>query len=173
MIIVEVNLGDELWQEENKLVVKNLKSLIKKIVPKTSLKSLVEKGADIEISVLLTNDAQIRDLNKKYRNQDKVTDVLSFPLLDTSLIKNGELSKIGLETNLVALGDIILARETIKKDAIQRSKSFIDHLTHLVIHGLLHLIGYDHEKNAKDAKIMEYLEVKLLKELDISNPYII
>ncbi len=173
MITIEVNLEDKLWQKEDKLIVKKLKSLIKRIVPKTSLENLIKNGINIEISVLLTNDAKIKELNRRYRNQDKITDVLSFPLIDTNLIKNGELSKINLETDLLVLGDIILTRETIKKDAAKQDKSFADHLTHLVIHSLLHLIGYDHEKNAKDAKIMESLEVKLLKELDISNPYII
>jgi probable rRNA maturation factor len=171
MISVDVNFDDQAWKNEDKMIARNLKSLIKKIIPKTPIEFMIRKNIDIELSVVLSNDKKIKELNKKYRKKDKTTDVLSFPTLDSKLIKNGNLKNIDLAFNFVALGDIVLAIETIKKEAIEQNKKFKDHLVHLLIHGLLHLIGYDHEENEEDAKIMENLEIKLLKDFAIVNPY--
>lgn len=108
---------------------------------------------DIEVSIVLTNDIEIQKLNKQYRGKDKPTNVLSF------------------EQELPILGDIVLAYETIKKESKEQNKSFKAHFTHLLIHGLLHLLGFDHQAQ-QDADKMEGLEIELLKELDIDNPYL-
>ena len=108
---------------------------------------------EIELSVVLSNDAEVQKLNKTYRHQDKPTNVLSF-----SSDAEGE------------LGDIILAYETVVKEA-EKSRIFpLDHTTHLIIHGFLHLLGYDHESE-DDALIMEAMEIHILKTLNIDNPY--
>lgn len=104
------------------------------------------------ISVVLADDATLRDLNRTFRGKDKSTNVLSF---------SGE----GDE-----LGDVILAYETIKQEAKAQKKSFLRHTAHLVVHGCLHLLGYDHE-NARDAQKMEALETSILARLGYPDPY--
>lgn len=104
------------------------------------------------ISVVLADDAFVHELNHQYRGKDKPTNVLSFP---------GE----GEE-----LGDIVLAFETLKREAKEQKKSFRAHCAHLVVHGVLHLLGHDHE-NDKDATRMEAQEVAVLAKLGFSNPY--
>ena len=122
------------------------------------------KAIEPELTVTLTDDANIKILNRDYREKHKPTNVLSFPMFDTmSDIPNG--------AGAIPLGDIIIAFETIKREAVEQQKSLSDHFTHMLIHGFLHLLGYDH-MNDKDAKAMESLEIKILKELSISNPYL-
>lgn len=110
------------------------------------------------LTILLTTDVEMQALNKQYRGKDKPTNVLSFP--------DGEAD----ETGAVHLGDIALAYETIAREATEQQKTFKAHLTHLVIHGVLHLLGYDHE-HPSEAKAMESLEIKLLTAMGIANPY--
>lgn len=110
-----------------------------------------------DVTVVLTNDAEIQQLNHQYRKKNKPTNVLSFP--------NGE-----VEAGVRQLGDIILAYETIAAEAGLQQKSLKHHLTHLTIHGVLHLLGFDHE-NEKDAGIMEAYEIMILARMGIANPY--
>jgi probable rRNA maturation factor len=119
----------------------------------------------LEISVLLTNNQHIQVLNKEYRGQDKPTNVLSFPSLDPE-----DLTSPQDYSEPLIIGDIVLAYEKIMTEAQEQNKSFQNHLAHLTIHGLLHLLGYDHEED-DEAEIMEALEVTLLDLLNISNPY--
>ena len=109
-----------------------------------------------EISLLFTNNAQIKDLNRTYRKQDKPTNVLSFPT-DVSLA-------------IPMLGDVVLAFEVIADEAKAGKITFEDNITHLLIHGYLHLQGLDHEMDT-DAEIMEAHEIKALAGLGIANPY--
>ncbi|MDP2194031.1 MAG: rRNA maturation RNase YbeY [Alphaproteobacteria bacterium] len=116
-----------------------------------------------ELSVLLTSDSHIQELNHQYRNKDKPTNVLSFPQL------NGE----DLEspaTEPILLGDVVMAYQTILSESIQQEKTFMNHVTHLFIHSCLHLFGYDHETE-DEAHIMENLEITILAKLNIPNPY--
>jgi probable rRNA maturation factor len=112
-----------------------------------------------EISVLLTDDAHIRRVNRDWRGFDKATNVLSFPAAPPERIEASPL-----------LGDIVLAFETIAREAEAEGKTLPDHLRHLVIHGLLHLLGEDHETEA-EASRMEALEVVALARLGIADPY--
>ena len=107
-----------------------------------------------ELSIALSDDAQIKALNRDYRNKDKATNVLSFPIAPPAPL----------------LGDIVLAHETLCREAEEKKVAFDTHMSHLLIHGFLHLQGYDHE-NDKEAAIMEALEVKALARLNIDNPY--
>jgi probable rRNA maturation factor len=170
-INIEINLTENLWKAENSRIKSNIKSIIKKIIPATQL-ALIAENIELEISLLLTNDQEIQRLNKLYLKKDKPTNVLSFPANDVKKIKNGKLDEILKIEDFLALGDIVLSYQTIKKEAFEQNKEFNNHLTHLLIHSVLHLIGYDHIDDI-DAELMEGLEIKLLKKLDIENPYII
>lgn len=114
----------------------------------------------MELSVLLTDDASIKEINSKWRRQDKATNVLSFPTKELD---------VG-DTPLPLLGDVIFAYETILREAEELTKSFEEHLTHLFIHGFLHLLGYDHI-NDTDAEQMERIETGILLSIGLSDPY--
>lgn len=114
---------------------------------------------DCEMSITLTDDAHIRILNRDWRQQDKATNVLSFPAPD-----------LPDEALPQPLGDVIVAYETLVREAEAEGKKAGDHLTHLVVHGTLHLLGYDH-MNDQEAEEMEALEREILADLGISDPY--
>ena len=111
-----------------------------------------------EVSVVLTDDAEQRELNRQWRGFDKSTNVLSFPQIEPFAPVSG------------LLGDITLARETVAKEAEEMGVSFEAHFTHLVVHGFLHLLGYDHIEE-EDAEEMEGLETDILATLGIADPY--
>jgi probable rRNA maturation factor len=114
---------------------------------------------DVEISLLLTDDDGIRELNRAWRGKDKATNVLSFPAPEQPGIPGPR-----------HLGDIALGLETLIRESEEETKNLADHFAHLVVHGTLHLLGYDHELEAQ-AEIMESLEVKALAALGIADPY--
>jgi len=124
----------------------------------------------LELSILLTDDHNIRQLNKEYRDKDKATNVLSFPSLSYNDFQNYQKPGGLIPEYPVALGDIIFAFETIKHEAEAQNKKFSDHFCHLYIHGMLHLLGYDHQEEGP-ARNMESLEKKLLSQLSIDDPY--
>jgi len=115
-----------------------------------------------ELSVLLADDTFVQSLNRKFRGKDKPTNVLSFP--------NTPTPAGALYDEPSSLGDIALAFETVKAEAKTQHKSFDDHLAHLVVHGVLHLLGYDHVDD-EDAEKMEKRERELLKLYGIADPY--
>jgi probable rRNA maturation factor len=114
---------------------------------------------DVEISLLLTDDAGIQALNRIWRGKDQPTNVLSFPAPDQPPGQGPR-----------HLGDMALGCETLLRETEDEAKALSDHFAHLVVHGTLHLLGYDHELEAQ-AEIMESLEVKALARLGIANPY--
>jgi probable rRNA maturation factor len=118
---------------------------------------------DAELAVMLTDDAGIRTLNKNWRGQDKPTNVLSFPALQPST---------GREPDDAPrmLGDIAIAYETTRREADDEQKPFGHHLSHLAVHGFLHLAGYGHDKDT-EAEAMENLEREILSLLGIPDPY--
>jgi len=118
---------------------------------------------EAEIAVMLTDDAGIRTLNNNWRGIDKPTNVLSFPALQPT-------GNAALSDAPRMLGDIAIAYETTRKEADDEQKPFDHHLSHLAVHGFLHLIGYDHE-NDDDAEAMEGLERQILAQLGIPDPY--
>lgn len=131
-----------------------------------AVKAAVEAGAlhlsAHELSLVFTDDAAMRKLNKAYRGKDSPTNVLSFPAAPPP---GTPLQPAGL-----LLGDVILAAETIAREAALAEKPLDDHMAHLIIHGFLHLLGYDHEREA-EAEKMEQLERVALKTLGIPDPY--
>jgi len=122
--------------------------------------------AKLEVSVLLTNNAEIHALNLEYRDKDKPTNVLSFPNLSEE-----ELRFLHKEqAYLIMLGELFLAFETLLEEAKEEKKTFLDHFNHLTVHGMLHLLGYDHESDDEE-ECMQEKEVKVLKSLNVNNPY--
>lgn len=112
-------------------------------------------------TVLLTDDAQIHDLNAQFRDQHKPTNVLSFPNDD---------EEPDPDTGALYLGDIAISYETVLREAAETDKSLQAHLTHMIVHGILHLAGFDHEDDA-EAEEMEGLEIDILAGMGISDPY--
>lgn len=121
-----------------------------------------------EINFLLTDDARIQELNKNYRDVNKPTNVLSFPSLEPEEMSNLKGNEKSLQP--IILGDVALSFETIHQESLSQEIPFDHHLIHLAVHGVLHLLGFDHEKD-EDATVMESLEIKILSSLTIPNPY--
>ena len=113
-----------------------------------------------EVVVVLTDDAAIRKLNKQWRKLDKATNVLSFPASHSAV------------TQGATLGDIVIAYETLLRESRDERKEFAHHLSHLAVHGFLHLMGYDHQ-NDSNAEAMENLERAILMRLKIADPYLV
>ena len=145
---IDIHIEDPAWSGEIEDPDSAVRTALSAIWP------LLDNPKIGELSLALVSDARICELNRDYRGKDKPTNVLSFPSAGPGAM----------------LGDIVLARETIQSEAISAGKLFQDHLTHLIIHGFLHLQGYDHETEA-EAEIMEGLEIQALDALDIDNPY--
>ena len=121
--------------------------------------ALASYQKNFELTIRIVDEAESQQLNHQYRAKNKSTNVLSFPF---------EVPE-GIELGL--LGDLIICADVVESEAIEQNKNLINHWAHMVIHGCLHLLGYDHI-NDDDADEMETLEIKLLKKLGISDPYI-
>jgi probable rRNA maturation factor len=123
----------------------------------------------IEVSVRFSSDEEVRALNASWRGKDRATNVLSFPMLSSD-----ELDRLpALKSGEVMLGDIILADGVCAREAGERGVAIAAHATHLVVHGTLHLLGYDHETGDAEAEQMENVERNALAPLGISDPYLI
>lgn len=128
---------------------------------------MLASPARFELSLKLSDDAEIRELNAAYRGKDKATNVLSFPMLQPGFMEATALADDGE----ILLGDVILAWETCVAEAAQKRIEIVDHATHLIVHGALHLLGYDHELGDEDAREMERMETDALASLGIADPY--
>ncbi len=117
-------------------------------------------------SLLFTSDAEVHALNREWRDRDKPTNVLSFPMLERD-----ELEGLGADGPPVMLGDIALAYETCAREAGEKGVSLEAHAAHLIVHGLLHLAGHDHVDSDAQAEAMEALETAILAKLGIADPY--
>lgn len=136
-----------------------------------ALETLVQVAPELDhprlvASVLFTSDAEVHVLNREWRAKDKPTNVLSFPMLERD-----DLLELGEEGPPEMLGDLALAFETCQREAAEKSVSVEHHATHLIMHGLLHLAGHDHETGEAEAEAMEALETKALAILGIPDPY--
>ena len=134
-------------------------------IAESAFPDLVDADLSVEISVTLTGDEEVRALNAKWRGKDKPTNVLSFPMADEH-----DLMRANVSLAELLLGDIVLARGVCEAEAADKGVSVEDHATHLMVHGTLHLLGYDHHEDG-EANDMESREVRALKRLGISNPY--
>ncbi|MFM5924755.1 MAG: rRNA maturation RNase YbeY [Novosphingobium sp.] len=120
----------------------------------------------LSASLLFSDDAEVHALNREWRGKDKPTNVLSFPMLERA-----DLLALPAGGPPELLGDIALALETCTREAADKGLSLEHHAVHLIVHGLLHLAGYDHETSPEDARTMENLEIKALAQMGIADPY--
>jgi len=134
-------------------------------IAESAFPDLAMVGRPVEISVCLTSDEHVRALNAKWRGKDKTTNVLSFPMAESY-----ELQDESVAEKELLLGDIILAHGVCEAEAGEKGVTFEDHAAHLLVHGTLHLLGYDHLHD-HDADEMETREVRALARLGIANPY--
>jgi len=134
-------------------------------IAESAYPTLSDSDRPVEISVTLTGDEQVRALNAKWRGKDKPTNVLSFPMADELDLKRANVAEREL-----LLGDIVLARGVCEREAEEKGVNFQEHATHLIVHGTLHLLGYDHLRDDEAAE-MEAREIRALKRLGIANPY--
>ncbi|WP_448953911.1 rRNA maturation RNase YbeY [Labrys neptuniae] len=153
-ITIEIALESDLWQDPDAV-----EALIARAVAAAVDGAGLVHAPGAELSIVLTDDAAIQAINAEWRGMDKPTNVLSFPQAVGDAVATTPM-----------LGDIIFAHETIAREADEAAKSFDDHLSHLTVHGLLHLFGHDHLTDA-EAEAMEALEVRILAGLGIANPY--
>lgn len=158
---LEVLVEDAGWQKK----ITRLKGKIVEAVEAALLTQhkLKLKSESYELSITLTSNDKIRKLNREHRNKDYATNVLSFPLADDGV-------QVTFPGVPVLLGDVILAHDVIEAEAKAEKKTFNNHTVHLVVHGVLHLCGYDHETTGQ-ARTMEGLEKSILADLGLPNPY--
>jgi len=150
---IDVLVDSDRWDEPAKA-----RSIVRRAVAQAATQvAATASTTGTELAIVLTDDSAIRQLNRLWRGIDAATNVLSFPSKQTA-------------DEPAHLGDIVLAYETIAREASAEGKPFAHHLAHLVVHGFLHLIGYDHEKDS-DAEAMEQTERKILRRLNIPDPY--
>jgi probable rRNA maturation factor len=164
-MILEVSVeADEEWDSSS-----SWEPLVRKAaaaaIAESAFPQLNESSRHVELSVRLAGDGQVRELNAHWRGKDKPTNVLSFPMAEPY-----ELEQSDEDGPAIMLGDIILAHGVCAAEADEKGVSVTDHATHLVVHGTLHLLGYDHVAEA-DATDMEEREARALKRLGIANPY--
>ncbi len=155
--ITEVLVVAECWRDAP-----DAEAVIQRAIA-AAAESVDDDVGEAELAVMLTDDSGIRTLNGNWRGIDKPTNVLSFPALQpTGSRKPGDPPRM--------LGDIAIAYQITRREANEERKPFSHHLSHLAVHGFLHLIGYDHENDA-DADAMESLEIDILAQLGIPDPY--
>ncbi len=142
-----------------------VRGAVEAAIAESAFPQLAEAARSVELSVRLASDEEVRALNAHWRGKDKPTNVLSFPMAEPY-----ELEQADERGPAIMLGDIILAHGVCESEAVEKGIGVIEHATHLVVHGTLHLLGYDHVAEA-DAAEMEAREVRALARLGIANPY--
>jgi probable rRNA maturation factor len=146
--LIEIMQKSDLWNSEPEA-----EAVLRRAIGEAQREA---SSGDAEIAIVLTDDSEIRTLNRTWRKQDKPTNVLSFPTPSGAAGAH--------------LGDIVIAYETVTREAKEQGKSVPHHLAHLAVHGYLHLVGYDHG-NDREAETMERLEAAILSRLGIRDPY--
>ena len=158
MLQISFDIADPKWKK----LVSGHQKIFKQALEQT-FDALELPERDFAVAVSFINDAEIKSLNAQFRHKDKATNVLSFPMIE-------DFANYPDFPGPIELGDIVLAYETIEKEAVMEDKKIADHVTHLLVHGMLHLFGYDH-MNKKDEREMEELEIEILAKLGINDPY--
>ncbi len=154
-MIVSVAIEDEAWSK-----VPDLEALAARTV---NAVALIEQAGELEceVAILFAGDAEVAVMNKAWRGKPAATNVLSFPAPKGQPAPEGEPR---------FLGDIVLASGVVAKEAAEQGKSMIDHTAHLIVHGMMHVLGYDH-RNDEEAEAMEAREIRILQTLGIPDPY--
>jgi len=165
-MIADILFEDERWERAG------LAPLAESALSATLAHLGLDPGA-VEISLLACDDARIAALNAEFRGKPTPTNVLSWPAEELAAAQDGgfpDVPDAGCDGMLAELGDIAIAFETCRREAAEQEKTFNDHVTHLVVHGCLHLLGYDHVRD-RDADMMERMEIEILAKLGVSDPY--
>lgn len=161
---VGIHLMHADWKKSLRPYCRTIKDICAATLAQTPLAGM---EAPWSMAVVLADDAFVRELNRNFRGKDKPTNVLSFPAAESMLKHRRALAAAGQ----CELGDVVLAYETVEREALEQGKSFRDHARHLLVHGTLHLLGYDHD-SAAAAKKMESLEILILGKHGVDNPYL-
>lgn len=164
MLTIETNVAAP-WPDKPDWSVRAIEA-ITAVLQLTPYAMLANAAPLVEIAVRLSDDAEVQRLNRDFRGKDKPTNVLSFPQVQPDLLD----LLANTDDGEILLGDIVLARETCAREAKEKGIDFADHATHLIMHGALHLVGYDHQDDVS-ATTMEEIEVKALASLGFANPY--
>lgn len=165
MILVEADTSDE-WDSSTDWA-RLAEAAVRAAVAESDSTGLLDSGLAAEVSVRFTSDEEVRSLNAAWRGRDKATNVLSFPMVEP-----GQLAALArAEDGEALLGDIVLAHGVCASEAADKGLGVRAHAAHLVVHGTLHLLGYDHERGDEDAETMEAAERRSLAALGIADPY--
>jgi probable rRNA maturation factor len=165
MILVEADVSDE-WDSSTDW--RGLaEQAVRAAVAASAYGDLADAPLAVEVSVKFTGNDEVHALNRDYRGKDKPTNVLSFPMIEPDLLD--QLAAAGPGEAL--LGDVVLARGVCAAEAADKAIAIGDHAAHLVVHGTLHLLGYDHEQGEDEAEAMEEVERRALAAIGIKDPY--
>jgi len=167
---LDIACEDDRWQENLSSYETLIQQALFVCISHTPEGKSLKNFAHLELSILLANDETVHELNKQYRDKDKSTNILSFPGLDQSEQKSYLREGAEVPDFPYTLGDMVLAFETLEREAEEAHKNLQDHFCHLIVHGFLHLLGYDHISDV-EAEQMETLERLILAELSIDDPY--
>ena len=158
---LDIIVDSPLWRAQ-----RGVKAVLQRAIAEAASMAATTEG---ELAIVLTDDSAIRALNRDWRGKDQPTNVLSFPSPDdlpAAPLAGGPAGRVRL------LGDIVIAYETMAREALAGRRPFRHHLAHLAVHGFLHLVGHDHDADA-DADAMEALEIAVLARLEVPNPYVL
>ena len=163
---LDIIVDSPLWKAQ-----RGIKAVLQRAIREAAAMAATSGG---ELAIVMTDDSAIRALNRDWRGKDQPTNVLSFPAYAPSrpLPRKGAGSGRAGEARMRLLGDIVIAYETMAREALAEHRPFRHHLAHLAVHGFLHLVGHDHAADA-DADAMEALEIAVLARLDVPNPYLL
>jgi probable rRNA maturation factor len=163
--MIEIALEADAEWDSNRSWEELVREAAEAAIAESAFPQLTASERAIELSVRLAGDDEVRALNSKWRGKDRATNVLSFPLANID-----DLQHTNIIDRELLLGDIVLARGICEAEASEKGVSVQEHASHLLVHGTLHLLGYDHQDNAGAAE-MESREVRALARLGISDPY--
>ena len=159
MTEIEISLRDSAWST----ALPDAAAVVRRAAS-AALEAEANPPGRVELGVVLADDAFVRTLNRDYRGQDRATDVLSFPVHEPPCFDPpGEIP--------LMLGDVVLARETVQRDSASTGVGLADRVSHLVVHGVLHLLGHDHDEPVAERR-MRALESRTLLALGLSDPYV-
>ncbi len=158
--VIDVSVQDPAWESLG-----DIETIVTQLAQTTLTAAILPKAAidrELEVSIVLANDDLVQVLNREYREKDKPTNVLTFASLDGD--------EPVPEEGVLNLGDVILSFQTIERECQEQGKFPLDHIKHLTVHGVLHLLGYDHITD-DEATDMETLEIRILERMGVQNPY--
>lgn len=166
MLTVETDIAADAWPRGTDWAVLS-RDAVAAALAETPHAELADAPMSVEIAVRLTDDAEVHQLNRQYRGKDKPTNILSFPMLSADML----VSLANSDDGEVLLGDLVIAAETVQREAAEKGWPADHYVAHLVVHGTLHLLGYDHEDDEAAAEQMEALERAACARLRLPDPY--